>query len=355
MAVMRRYLPIAMCLPIALVGVLAPRAGAVRARPHAARPAHRHAPARKAHRHAPTRPHRGRPAPARPKRPSAPARSQALPHAWLAPPPSPGSSAPASTLPAASAPAASDGSPQLVWSDEFDGPQGASPDTAKWSFDTGGNGWGNDELQSYTARPSNAALDGHGDLVVTARAEHYVGEDGVAREYTSARLQTLDTFRFRYGRMEARIRVPAGDGLLPAFWALGDDAYSSDDAWPACGEIDAMEVLGSEPDLLHGTLHGPWSWAPGGIERVRRAAAPLSDGFHTYGVDWAPGDIRFLLDGAVYATVDRTALPAGAAWPFEHPAFLLLDLAVGGDWPGAPTAATPLPAQMLVDWVRVWR
>jgi beta-glucanase (GH16 family) len=251
--------------------------------------------------------------------------------------------------------AAEGGSPRLVWADEFNGPEGAAPDPSKWTFDVGGNGWGNNELQYYTARRSNASLDGQGDLVITARAERYRGADGVERNYTSARLQTLEKVEFTYGLMEAHIQVPAGTGLAPAFWTLGNDAYKGEEGWPGCGEIDAMEVLGSEPNVLNGTLHGPWPSAPNGIGGEVESTAPLSAGFHTYGVRWEPDQISFLLDGSVYKTVERTDLPPGSAWPFQHPNFLLLNLAVGGEWPGSPNASTQFPARMVVDWVRVWQ
>lgn len=247
------------------------------------------------------------------------------------------------------------GSDHPVWSDEFDGPAGARPDPAKWSFDIGGNGWGNGELQYYTAQPSNASLDGEGDLVIAARTEQYVGSDDVTRAYTSARLETLESFQFTYGFMEARVQVPEGKGLLPAFWSLGNDAYTDENRWPGCGEIDAMEILGSKPNVLYGTLHGPWPSAPHGIGGKVESAAPLSADFHTYGVRWAPNQISFLLDGLTYETISREDLPVGHAWPFQHPNFLLLDLAVGGDWPGSPNAFTKFPARMVVDWVRVWQ
>ncbi len=116
-----------------------------------------------------------------------------------------------------------------------------------------------------------------------------------------------------------------------------------------------MEILGSEPNVLNGTLHGPWPWAPNGVGSSTETATPLSAGFHTYGAQWSPNEIRFLLDGSVYETVKRSNLPEGAAWPFQHPNFLLLNLAVGGNWPGSPNASTQFPARMLVDWVRVWQ
>ena len=248
------------------------------------------------------------------------------------------------------------GTQKLIWSEEFNGPAGSSPDPNNWNFDIGGKGWGNEELESYTSRPANVELDGKGDLDITARAEDYTGSDGIPREYTSARLQTLHKFQYQYGLVEARIQVPAGRGLWPAFWMLGEEAYANAHTWPNPGEIDAMEVLGSDPNVVYGTLHAAWPWAPkDGVGGHTESVMPLSAGFHVYGVEWAPDRISFLLDGAVYKTIAREDLPPGAAWPFDHPFFLLLNLAVGGDWPGAPNASTQFPAHMLVDWVRVWQ
>ena len=271
---------------------------------------------------------------------------------------SPAKEPPATEEPKASEPPIESDPPssrKLIWSDEFNGSAGTSPEASKWSFDTGGGGWGNEELESYTSRPANAELNGQGDLAITARAEKYTGADGIARDYTSARLQTLNTFQFQYGLVEARIQVPAGQGLVAQFWALGHEAYESEDAWPGCGEIDTMEVLGSEPSIVNGTLHAPWSFAPTGVQGTAESATPLSAGFHVYSVEWEPERISFMLDGSVYKTITPADLPAGAAWPFKHPYFLLLDLAVGGEWPGSPNASTHFPAQMLVDWVRVWQ
>jgi beta-glucanase (GH16 family) len=244
---------------------------------------------------------------------------------------------------------------QLIFDDEFDGPSGSSPDSSRWSFDTGGGGWGNQELETYTARPANAQLDGEGQLAIAARHETFEGSDHISREYTSARLQTLETFQFQYGRAEARIEVPEGDGLVGQFWALGGEAYESETAWPGCGEIDAMEVLGSEPDTVNGTLHGPWPSEPNGIGATATSPVSLAAGYRVYSVEWGPDQISFALDGVTYQTVAREDLPAGSPWPFQHPFFLLMDLAVGGEWPGAPDPSTPFPARMLVDWVRVWQ
>lgn len=245
---------------------------------------------------------------------------------------------------------------RLIWSDEFRGAAGTLPDPGKWNYDTGGHGWGNSELQYYTGPAAgNALVDGRGNLRITARKERYTGPDGVAAGYTSARLQTLHTFEFTYGLLQARIRVPKGAGLLPTFWALGNDAYDGPGAWPASGEIDAMEVRGAEPRILHGTIHGPWPWLPGGLGAELRTRAPLSNDFHVYGVRWSPSRIDFLLDGRTYNTVRPSELHRGAAWPFRHPFFLLLNLTIGGKFAGRPSASTSFPAAMAVDWVRVWQ
>jgi beta-glucanase (GH16 family) len=241
----------------------------------------------------------------------------------------------------------------LAWHDEFSGRRGTRPDPRKWSFETG-HGWGDRELQSYTSRPRNASLDGRGHLVITARREAYTGADRRPADYTSARINSQAKFEFAYGRVDARIRVPAGRGLHPAFWALGSSLDKV--GWPASGEIDLMEVFGGAPFTVHGTLHGPRS---GRVEykvgATRRARAPLSKGFHVYGISWRPGRIAFRLDGEVYAVRTPSDLPSGSSWRFDRPFFLLLNVAVGPRWLGAPDAATPWPARMVVDWVRVHR
>jgi beta-glucanase (GH16 family) len=251
----------------------------------------------------------------------------------------------------AMSPGLAHGAPLL---EEFNGPTGAAPNPAVWSSDTGG-AWGNgEELQSYTASPRNAALDGQGDLVITARHETYTGGDGIAREYTSARLETAGKYAFTYGHMAARIKVPSGAGLWPAFWALGEPSAGAE-SWPATGEIDVMELLGGNPSLAYGTVHGPWARSPEGykVQGSYHAGTSLADGFHTYSATWSPQSISFAVDGHTYSTVTAASLPAGASWPFDHPFHLLLNLAVGGEWGGAPNAATQWPAQMVVDWVHV--
>ena len=255
---------------------------------------------------------------------------------------------------AAATPAHPASAERLLWSDEFEGAAGSIPDPARWTYDTGGHGWGNKELQYYTGpEAGNAVLDGRGHLRITARKGRYTGPDGVSANYTSARLQTLHTFEFTYGLLQARIRVPAGAGLLPTFWSLGNDAYDGPNGWPASGEIDAMEVRGADPSVLHGTIHGPWPWLPGGLGTELRTKAPLSRKFHVYGVRWTPSRIDFMLDGKTYNTARPSQLHRGSDWPFDHPFFLLLNLTVGGKFAGRPAASTRFPATMLIDWVRV--
>jgi beta-glucanase (GH16 family) len=241
----------------------------------------------------------------------------------------------------------------LVWSDEFDGPSGALVDAGKWVFDLGGNGWGNQELEYYTDRPRNASLNGEGALAIQALSETYAGPDGVTREYTSARLKTQGKFEQAYGRFEARLKVPRGQGLWPAFWMLGNDIGAS--GWPRCGEIDVMENIGREPFTVHGTMHGPGYSGGNGIGGGLVASESYADDFHVFAVEWAPGEIRWLVDEKEYNRTTTANLPVGAAWVFDHPFFLLLNVAVGGAWPGDPDASTIFPQQMLVDYVRVYR
>jgi beta-glucanase (GH16 family) len=242
----------------------------------------------------------------------------------------------------------------LVWSDEFSGPDGSSPDSSKWTNDTGGNGWGNNELEYYTNRTQNAQIKS-GNLVITAQKETYTGSDGVTRNYTSARLKTQGLFSQAYGRFEARIKIPAGQGMWPAFWMLGNDITSI--GWPKCGEIDIMENIGREPGTVHGSLHGPSTSSPTSDLTALfslPAGQNFADDFHLYAVEREPGTIRFYVDSSLYATFNQSQWPAGGTWTFNHPFFLILNVAVGGDWPGSPDGTTVFPQQMLVDYIRVY-
>jgi beta-glucanase (GH16 family) len=234
----------------------------------------------------------------------------------------------------------------ILWQQEFDGPAGAAPDGSVWGYDLGAGGWGNNELQTYTDSRANSALDGQGNLVITARREG----DG---SYTSARLQSNDKVEIQYGRVEARIQIPRGQGIWPAFWMLGADMPGV--PWPQAGEIDVMENVGYEPHLVHGTVHGPGYSGGSGITGtfMHPQGWSFADTFHTFAVDWSPGSIRWLVDGTVYHQVTRDSV-GGNEWVFDKPYFLILNVAVGGNWPGYPDASTVMPQEMKVDYVRVY-
>lgn len=237
---------------------------------------------------------------------------------------------------------------ELVWQDEFEGPAGTLPSADKWVADVGGGGWGNAQLEYDTARPENASLDGTGNLVITARKERYGG-----RDYTSARLTTRGKFERAYGRFEARIQLPVGRGLWPAFWLLG--ANLDEVEWPACGEIDIMEYRGQLPAIVRGSLHGP-GYSGGdnvGAEHVV-SGGKLYEDFHVYAVEWEPDRIRWLLDGTVFFEATPSRLPAGKQWVYDHPFFVILNVAVGGNYVGPPDSSTVFPQQMRVDYVRVY-
>jgi len=242
----------------------------------------------------------------------------------------------------------------LAWSDEFSGADGSAPDPSKWTYDLGGKGWGNNELECYTNRLQNAQIQG-GNLIITAQKETFTCSDGTASSYTSARLKTQGLFSQAYGRFEARIQIPAGQGMWPAFWMLGNNISST--GWPACGEIDIMENIGKEPGTVHGSLHGPSTSGPTSDATASfslPAGQNFADGFHLYAVEWEPGTVRFYVDSTLYATFTEAQWPAGGTWVFDHPFFILLNVAVGGSWPGSPDNTTQFPQQMLVDYVRVY-
>jgi len=252
------------------------------------------------------------------------------------------------SAPAAAAPGA------VTWSDDFNGAAGTAPDASKWRYDIGGSGWGNNELQYYTSSTRNAALDGNGNLVITARRENPSGYSCWygSCQYTSARLLTANTFTQAYGRFEARIKIPRGQGLWPAFWMLGNDIATN--PWPNSGEIDIMENIGREPSTVHGSLHGPGY--SGGNPLTGQTSLPggqaLADAFHTYAVDWAPDSITWYLDGVAYSR-KTPADAAGKRWVFDHPFFMIMNVAVGGNWPGSPDGSSVYPQTMTIDYVRV--
>ena len=253
------------------------------------------------------------------------------------------------------------GTEHLVWSDEFSY-AGSAPDAANWSFETGGGGWGNHELETYCspkttqapckpAEQPNSFVGSDGMLHIVARRDPATGA------WTSARLSSKGLQSFQYGRLEARIRIPAGTGVWPAFWMLGDDIGTR--PWPACGELDIMENVGRLPAQINGSVHGTGFT---GTPLTTIYKLPSDDSFaaqfHTYGLLWSPGKIAYYVDDPThpYATYTRASLPAKAVWPFDDGRyFLMLNLAIGGDWPGPPSVSTPGTEEMLVDYVRVYQ
>jgi len=238
----------------------------------------------------------------------------------------------------------------LAWQDDFDGPAGQLPGSANWRFDVGGDGWGNNQLEYDTDRAENASLDGAGHLAITAREEDYLG-----RSYTSARINTRALFEQTRGKFEARIQLPVGQGIWPAFWLLGANFEAV--GWPECGEIDIMEYRGQQPAVLHGSLHGPGY--SGGSALTSRYTLPggqrFDDGFHVFAVEWDEKQIAWYVDSTRYLTVTPDDLPGNARWVFDHPFFIILNVAVGGNFVGPPDASTSFPQTMLVDWVKVYR
>jgi len=256
----------------------------------------------------------------------------------------------ASLLPPRSAPAAT---PALLWSDEFNQAVNSAPDAKKWTYDLGSGGWGNNELETYTDSRANsciaadtAATDGKALVIAAVKS--------ASGAYTSARLKTQGKFTFTYGRVEARLKTSDGQGLWPACWMLGASIGTA--GWPACGEIDIMETVGASPKIAYGTLHGPgYSGASGIGNHASPASGTLASAYHVYTVDWTPGKIVWSLDGAVYHTVTSATIPAGTKWVFnDSPFFLILNLAVGGYWPGYPDATTKFPGKYSIDYVRVY-
>lgn len=243
------------------------------------------------------------------------------------------------------------------WRAEFDEAQGARPSSRYWKTETGNRdaeGWGNDELQYYTRDAANSATDGSGHLLISARPAP-IGSNlpcytQTSCPWTSARLTTEGKVALTYGRAEIRAKLPTGTGLLPAIWMLGDNGVE----WPGQGEIDICEVVGGEPRTVYGTAHGPTYFNENGIGGSITLPGDASRTFHTYAVDKQPRRITWLVDGKPYFTLTPSKLPAERDWVFEQDMHLLLNVAVGGDWPGPPDASTPSPATMVVDYVRFY-
>jgi beta-glucanase (GH16 family) len=238
---------------------------------------------------------------------------------------------------------------QLTWSDELDGAAGTPPDPTRWRYDLGGHGWGNGQLEFNTDQLANARHDGDGHLVITALRQDYAGN-----RYTSARIRTEGLFDQRYGRFEARLRLPRGAGIWPAFWLLGTSYPSV--GWPDCGELDVMELRGSEPAVVHGSAHGPGY--SGGNPKTARYTLPegtFADGFHVFAIEWSPGEVHWFVDDEHYHAIRAADMPPEQRWVYDDgPMFVILNVAVGG-WFGGEVDDAIFPQAMTVDYVRVYR
>ncbi|GGU41576.1 discoidin domain-containing protein [Lentzea flava] len=250
---------------------------------------------------------------------------------------------------------------RLVWADEFNAPAGTGPDASKWQAETGPGV--NNELQYYTNN-NNARHDGNGNLVLQARREVTPGSTcprdpisgSTTCQYTSARLNTHGRFSFTYGRVEARVKVSTTQGLWPAFWLLGADFFDQRTPWPNCGEIDVMEHVGREPNRVYSTLHAPAYNGAGGFGQPLDLSTAAGSAFRTFAVEWDSSHMTFSVDGNRFFTVDRNQLESTRGpWVYDHPFFIIINNAVGGDFPGPPGPGTQLPQDMVLDYVRVYQ
>jgi len=240
---------------------------------------------------------------------------------------------------------------ELVMQDEFD--IDGNLDSALWSFDIGngegtdaGPGWGNNELQYYTDRKENITVQ-NGILIITAKKESYKGSS-----YTSAKILTKGKFAQAYGRFEARMRLPYGQGMWPAFWLLGENI--DEVKWPNCGEIDIMENRGQEPSITNGTVHGPgYSGGQAITKSYDLVNDRLDTGFHVFGIEWGPKYINFYVDDVLYNQI--TPADVTGEWVFDRPFYIIINLAVGGSFVGPPNSETSFPQTLLVDYVRVYK
>lgn len=234
---------------------------------------------------------------------------------------------------------------KLVMQDEFD--TTGAPNQAMWSYNIGteNNGWGNNELEYYTDRPENIVVE-NGMLKITAIKESYLGSS-----YTSARIVTKGKYEKQFGRIEARIKLPYGKGLWPAFWMLGADSDTV--SWPQCGEIDIMEYLGSNPTTVFGTLHGPgYSGGEAITKKYSLTNNRFDNDFHIFGIEWGTDYVNFYVDDVLYNQI--TPKDVKGEWVYNKPFYIILNMAVGGVYPGSPNSETVFPQTMLVDYVRIY-
>ena len=255
---------------------------------------------------------------------------------------------------------------KLLWSDEFNGKKGARPSAKVWSAEIGGGGWGNSERQYYTDKSANASMDGAGRLIITADriSNEYAEQIGTVPgtedilnrcsecQFTSARLKTARKLSFMYGRVEARIKMPVGVGTWPAFWMLGGDLLDGV-PWPECGEVDIMEFRGDISDRATHALHGPTTPKGSGLGAAFLSYEPLSNGFHTYAIEWKKDRIDFIVDGRVNGTFS-VADTGRRGWVYNQEFFLILNLAMGGTYAGEYIDPTLNQAQLSVDYIRFY-
>jgi beta-glucanase (GH16 family) len=246
----------------------------------------------------------------------------------------------------------------LLWSDEFEGAPNSLPRLAYWNFDIGDGtsagipGWGNQEREWYL--PDQARINGNSELVITAERntnpDLYPAYYGKSAEWLSSKLTTKDKVEVLYGYIEARVKIPSGVGTWPAFWMLGNNIV--EDAWPQCGEIDILEVRGKDPGNLVATIHGPGYFGDNGCGKEWRTPVAMNDDFHTFGVEWLPDGITWLFDGKVYSRKIKADV-APSEWVFDHPFYIITNLAMGGGFTGD---IDPLleRAEMKIDYVRVY-
>lgn len=239
----------------------------------------------------------------------------------------------------------------LVFEDNFD--VDGAPNPEFWTYDigrgSGNDGWGNNELQFYTDRPQNVIVQ-NGYLIITARQESFGGAG-----YTSARIKTQNLYDKKYGRFEARMKLPQGRGMWPAFWMLGNNFEQV--GWPQCGEIDIMEYVGHKPTEVFGTIHGPGFAGGNSIgKKYALTNGRFDTDFHVFGIEWTENYINWYVDNVLYSQIDRKKVAdADGEWVFDNPFFMILNLAVGGNLPGNPDANTTFPQRMIVDYVRVYQ
>ena len=255
---------------------------------------------------------------------------------------------------------------KLLWSDEFNGKKGSAPSAKTWSREIGGGGWGNSERQYYTDKASNASMDGAGRLVITAKrisneyaeqvSEDPGTEDILNRcsecQFTSARMKTARKVSFQYGRIEARMKLPQGIGTWPAFWMLGGDLLDGV-PWPECGEIDIMEFRGDIPDQATSAIHGPTTPQGSGLGARYLSMAPLSDGYHTYALEWKKNSLTFIVDGRETGSYNSSDT-GSRGWVYNQKFFLILNLAMGGTYAGEYIDPALNQAQLHVDYIRFY-